>query len=77
MELAANRLPESEDEDRVYLAGQRVPAGIYRQVGTPREIILETEDYLPASLDGCVACYQHIINRWQQHQRKSSGIISP
>jgi hypothetical protein len=38
-------------------AGERVAAGVYRDVRTGREIRLEAEDRLPGSLDGRVACY--------------------
>lgn len=41
----------------IYLAGQRVMPGRYRQLETGREIVLDQEDRLPASLDGRVACY--------------------
>lgn len=41
----------------IYLAGQRVIPGRYRQLETGREVVLEHEDRLPASLDGRVACY--------------------
>lgn len=41
----------------LFLAGERVPAGTYREVDSGRDICLEGEDYLPASLDGRVACY--------------------
>ncbi|CCW35408.1 hypothetical protein CTKA_02508 [Chthonomonas calidirosea] len=41
----------------IYLAGQRVMPGRYRQLETGREVVLEHEDRLPASLDGRIACY--------------------
>ncbi|HLK57526.1 MAG TPA: hypothetical protein VKU00_13245 [Chthonomonadaceae bacterium] len=44
----------------LFLAGEYVLAGIYRQVDSHREILLEEEGYLPASLDGKVACYHRI-----------------
>ena len=52
---SANRVSPSEEE--CFRAGQRVPAGDYRQVDTAREVHLDTEDVLPASLDGHVALY--------------------
>lgn len=52
----------------LYLAGERVPAGIYRHLGSGREICLEQEDTLPASLDGRVACYERIGLRWKHIQ---------
>ena len=48
----------------LYLAGERVPAGIYHEVESGREIQLETEGYLPATLDGRVAAYVSILYTW-------------
>ncbi len=48
--------------DRLYLAGDTAPAGNYRQLGTNRQITLEHDDFLPASLDGRVACYRKVID---------------
>lgn len=42
----------------LYLAGEFVAPGIYREIGTRREVRLNQGDYLPASLDGRVACYE-------------------
>jgi len=44
----------------LFLPGKCVAAGIYRQVDSNREVSLEEEGYLPASLDGRVACYARI-----------------
>lgn len=44
-------------EDHLFVAGQKVPPGIYREISSLREVRLEEEDTLPASLDGRVACY--------------------
>jgi hypothetical protein len=52
--------------DELYLAGEKVLPGIYRQVEDGREIYLEKEDFLPASLDGRVSCYQRALPRWGQ-----------
>lgn len=52
--------------DTLFLAGERVTPGVYRQVGGTRELRLEQEDYLPASLDGHVACYERVENTWEQ-----------
>lgn len=54
--------------DELYLAGERVPSGVYKQIGTSREVNLAQEDFLPASLDGRVACYMRISNAWAQRQ---------
>ncbi len=64
----------------LYLAGQRVPAGVYKQIESNRIVILDMEDFLPASLDGRVACYE-CINASQErtspsrHQRESSDTL--
>lgn len=44
----------------LFLAGTKAPPGRYRQIDGRREVILEKEDYLPASLDGQVACYLQV-----------------
>ncbi|MBC7527528.1 MAG: hypothetical protein H7308_08245 [Chthonomonadaceae bacterium] len=46
--------------EELFLAGERVKAGTYRQIGGSREVRLEREDVLPASLDGRVACYLRV-----------------
>lgn len=57
--------PENDQfVEELYLAGERVPPGIYRQVGSNREIHLDHEDFLPASLDGRVACYERMQRTW-------------
>lgn len=52
------------DENRFFLAGERVEAGRYRHVGGGREVLLERADVLPASLDGRVACYERVQRTW-------------
>lgn len=52
--------------EELFLAGEKVLPGLYRQVGSGREVRLEQEDFLPASLDGRVACYMRIKNTWGQ-----------
>jgi hypothetical protein len=56
--------------DELYIAGQRAPSGRYREVGTGREVILDEQDILPASLDGRVAAYICVQYTWGQHQRQ-------
>ena len=61
-------LLDNKDEhgDNLYLAGEKVPPGRYKQVESGRIIFLEEEDYLPASLDGRIACYlaiRHVSKR--------------
>ena len=55
--------PSSEE---LFLAGEKVLPGTYRQIGGGREIRIEKEDFLPASLDGRVACYMRVRNTWGQ-----------
>ncbi len=62
---AITKIPLKEPlEGELFLAGERVPRGIYRQIETKREIVLDREDTLPASLDGRVACYELVPRRW-------------
>ena len=56
-------------DDELFLAGERVRPGTYRQVGGMREVLLEQEDFLPASLDGRVACYMLVHDTWEQLSR--------
>lgn len=65
----SHRIAEDHAEE-VYLAGEKVLPGIYRQVGSIREVQLETEDVLPASLDGRVACYMRVNHTWAQRTRQ-------
>ena len=51
-----------EPESTLYLAGERVVAGSYRQLEAKLIIHLDEEDFLPAGLDGHVACYVRIID---------------
>ena len=58
-------IPEHEGTDQVlFTAGQRVPGGRYRELESGRMIILDTDDTLPASLDGRVACYVRLSPGW-------------
>lgn len=59
----------------LFLAGEKVRPGIYRQIGGEREVRLEREDVLPASLDGRVACYMRINPTWGQmdHQQAAQA----
>lgn len=59
-----------EGDDAIFLAGEKVSQGTYRLIGgSGRQVTLETDDILPASLDGRVACYQRIDNTWEQISR--------
>jgi hypothetical protein len=57
-------------DGEVFLAGERVAPGVYRQIGSRREVCLDQEDVLPASLDGRVACYERVQHTWEQVQRR-------
>ncbi len=49
-----------EASDGIYLAGEFVQPGLYRRIGGKQEVKLAQPDFLPASLDGRVACYTRI-----------------
>ena len=53
----------------LYLAGERVQPGLYKQVDGDRIVELEREDFLPASLDGQVACFVRVPRSWDQKDR--------
>ena len=57
---------ERELEEELFLAGERVRPGTYRQIGGIRQVKLEQDDFLPASLDGRVACYMRVQDTWEQ-----------
>jgi hypothetical protein len=44
----------------IYLAGERVSPGLYKRIDTLKEVVLTQKDYLPASCDVYVACYERI-----------------
>lgn len=60
--------PEKCEEctETLYPAGERVSPGVYRQVDTHREVSLESEGPLPASLDGHAAFYVRVQHTWAQ-----------
>lgn len=65
--------PESDQfADELYLAGERVPRGTYKQLGSNRQLVLEQDDTLPATMDGRVACYVRMDHSWEPVQ---SGIL--
>jgi hypothetical protein len=58
---------EREGTDRtLFTAGQRVACGRYHELNSGRIITLETDDTLPASLDGRVACYVRLPATWAE-----------
>ena len=62
---------DRELDDQLFLAGEKVRPGTYRQVGGAREVLLEQDDFLPASLDGRVACYMLVHDTWGQLSRQA------
>jgi hypothetical protein len=60
-------------DGEIFLAGERVPTGRYRMIGTSREITIDGEDYLPASFDGRVACYKRVTETWNQVGEQSGA----
>jgi hypothetical protein len=59
----------SEGEDAaLFLAGRMAPAGAYRLAGTDREVMLEQDDVLPATLDGRIAVYERRPPTWGELQ---------
>lgn len=59
--------------DTIYIAGQKVSPGRYRLVGSQRDILLEREDTLPASLDGRVAEYIRRPETWADLKERRPG----
>ena len=53
-------------DHRLHTAGERVPAGLYRRLDSGGDVRLTTDGYLPASLDGRVACYVRVSNLWRE-----------
>ena len=45
----------------LFLAGEVVPPGAYREINGGRMVELKTIDRLPATLDGHVACYSRLM----------------
>lgn len=61
--------PENDQfVEEVFLAGELVSPGLYKQLGSGKVIRLYKEDVLPASCDGRVACYVRVRNLWSQIQ---------
>lgn len=57
----------------LFLAGEKVCPGVYRQIGGDREVRFDREDILPASLDGRVACYMRVHPNWGQMRRQQAA----
>lgn len=68
------QIADSELAEQVYLAGECAPPGHYRQVEGTREVKLDSEGILPASLDGRVACYVRIGPTWAHFTSRSEAL---
>ena len=65
------------DTESIYLAGELAPAGLYQRIGTSHTIRLIHQDYLPATLDGRVACYARLHSLWSERSKQETGISLP
>lgn len=54
----------------LYLAGERVPPGVYQEIHRHHQVLLTGDDILPASLDGQVACYARVPSPWRPQLAK-------
>jgi hypothetical protein len=68
----------SEKHDRLFMAGRIAAAGTYQRVDvrTGRTIVLDRDDWLPASLDGCVAMYRLVVQPVTVGDGRPNGIDS-
>ncbi len=63
--------------DEIYLTGQRASSGLYREVGSGREIWLEPEELLPRTPEGRPASYVCVYYTWnQQHASPASALAT-
>ena len=60
-----SRLPEITTE-HIFIAGQKVSPGRYHLVGSQRDVLIDHEDTLPATLDGKVAEYVLQPETWAE-----------
>ncbi len=67
------KIVHATTEADLFLAGERVSPGIYRQIGGDREIRVDREEVLPASLDGKVACYLRVNAAWQIENKQHTA----
>jgi hypothetical protein len=65
--------PRFPEDDQLFLAGHKAPAGHYILVGTQQEVRLDYEDDLPATCDGRVAIYLRRPESWSERQMKSTA----
>lgn len=67
------KMPDTQLTEEAYSAGQTVPAGIYQEVETHREIWLMESAELPASCDGRASAYVRRLLTWAEMQAASSA----
>lgn len=48
----------------LFLAGEHVPPGTYKQIGCGRELRFDEDGLLPTGSDGQVSCYVCIRSGW-------------
>lgn len=56
------------EDESLFLAGRMAPAGTYRLVETGREVRLDQDGVLPATLDGHIAVYELRPPTWAEAQ---------
>ena len=56
----------AREDAPLFVAGHSAPAGTYRLVETGREVSLDQEDILPATLDGHIAVYERRPPTWAE-----------
>jgi hypothetical protein len=54
------------EDSSVFVAGQVVPPGVYRQINSRREVQLNEQGILPATCDGRVAVYERRTRTWAE-----------
>jgi hypothetical protein len=72
----SNHSVRDTDTESIYLAGELAPAGLYQRIGSTHTVRLIVQDYLPATLDGRVACYARVHSLWSDQSesgRQESG----
>ncbi len=72
-ELMCDELMCDECVQNLYLAGERVPPGVYKQVDSCHQVCLDTEDFLPAGMDGHATVYVRVQNTWAQIQQRHAA----
>lgn len=66
--MARRQHGHTDVAEEIYVAGTVAPAGTYQMVGGNLIFVLEEEGYLPASLDGRVACYEPVRRTWRDFE---------